>query len=146
MLKRQLLQDLNTALKEKQAEKVSALRYLLAQLQNAEIKKREASREELSDEEVIAVLKSEVKKRLEAIALFRQGGRDDLVQSEEAELKVVQSYLPAELSREEVLAVVKRLTATHGDSFNSLMKAAMAELKGQASGQMVSEVVKEVLQ
>lgn len=134
-----LKEDLKGALKSKNQEVLSVLRYLAAQIHNAEIDKKGV---ELSDQEVLQVLQKEAKKRRESIELFKQGGRDDLVRQEESELAIIKTYLPEEIKREEIEKVVGEIAAEGGD-FNAIMKTAMQRFAGRADGRLVSEVVKE---
>jgi len=145
-LKDKIGTDLRAAQKEGNQMKVAVLRFLNAQLQNKEIEKRGRGQEEtLSEAEVVEVLQKEGKKRREAIELFRQGNRRDLAEKEEKEAEIIASYLPRQMSREEIGAVVDGLKASGLADFNALIKAAMQELKGKADGKTVSEVVKEKL-
>ena len=144
-LQERLAQDTTAAQKAGDAGRLGTLRLLIAAAQNRAIEKRTGgSPTSLSDDDMLELLRREAKKRREAMELYAQGGRDDLRVKEEAELAVIMEYLPAEMGRADITAVVKRL-ATGSSEFSSLMKAAMAELKGKADGKLVSEVVKEVL-
>ena len=146
MIKERLLGDLKNALKNGEAELVSAIRFLLAQIQNEEIKSRgQGGSEGLSEEATLAIIKSEAKRRSEAVEMFKKGGRDDLVAKEEKDIAIIKAYLPPELDRDEITAVVKKLHAGGLSDFNSLMKAVMAELKGKANGKEVAEIIREVL-
>lgn len=145
-MKERLETDLKSALKRGDSELVSILRFLLAQVQSEEIKNRgEGKPLALSDEAVIAILKSEAKRRVEAIEMFKTGGRADLVAPEEKAVAIIREYLPAELGRDQVVDVVRRLRANGFDDFTTLMKQSMAELKGRADGKLVSDIVREVL-
>lgn len=137
--------DLKNSLKSGDKNRAGVLRLLIAELRNKEKEKFGGAGGKLEDADALAVLQREAKKRKEAIELFRQGNREDLARKDEAELKIIEEYLPQQLSREEVAAVVDKLTYAAGGDFNSLMKVAMAELKGRADGKLVSEVVKEKL-
>lgn len=146
MIKERLSEDLKNAMKKADADLVSTLRFLLSQIQNEEIKNRgDGGTGILSDEGVLAVFKGEAKRRNEAIQMFRDAQRNDLVSKEEKAMEIIKTYLPPELSRDEVSAVVRKLKEGGLTDFNSLMKAVMAELKGKADGKIVSEVVKEAL-
>ena len=144
-LQERLAHETTAAQKAGDAGRLGTLRLLIAAAQNRAIEKRTGgSPTSLSDDDMLELLRREAKKRREAMELYAQGGRDDLRVKEEAELAVIMEYLPAEMGRADITAVVKRL-ATGSSEFSSLMKAAMAELKGKADGKLVSEVVKEVL-
>lgn len=135
--------DLKGAQKKGEQARVDTLRLLLSELHNREIEKHgKGGGDELTDEEALAVLKREAKKRKEAIELFRRGNRNDLAEKEEGELSILAAYLPAEMSRGEIEAVVNALIAEGHKDFNGLMKEAMARLRGRADGRAVSEVIK----
>jgi len=139
-------QDIKSALKNRETEKTAVLRFILAQIKNKEIEKRSSGgSSELGDEEVIQVLQKEVKKRKEAIELFEKSGRTDLVEKESGELKYFEGYMPAELDREEVVKIVEKVVSGGVTDFGMVMKEAMKELKGQADGKIVGEVVREKL-
>jgi uncharacterized protein YqeY len=144
-LKERLLADLKEAMRRGDAMRRDTIRMARAVVINAEI----AWQHEANDQEVQQVIAQEVKRRLEAIEMFRQGGRDDLVRAEEAQLAVLREYLPEQLSREQVTEVVRRvideLGATGLAQMGPVMRQVMAELKGKADGRMVNEVVREAL-
>ena len=136
-----LLSKLQDELKEAQLArnetKVSTLRLLLSEIHNAQIQKGQ----ELSDEDIIGVVQREGKKRKEAAVAFRSGGREDQAQKEEAELLVLESYLPKQLSNEELTKIVE-------DTINELGVVSiqdMGKVIGQADGGEVSSLVKEKL-
>jgi uncharacterized protein YqeY len=138
-------ENITAALKSGNKERAGLLRLLLAELNNKQKEKFGSELKPLMDEDALAVIQKEAKKRREAIELFKKGNRNDLAEKDEAELKIIEEYLPKQLSREEISTIVEKL-ATGGDKdFNSLMKAAMAELKGRADGKVVSEVIKNKL-
>lgn len=146
-LEAQLKDSIKSAMKEGNAARLDVLRFLSAQLQAKAIEKRGAGQSEvLTDEDVVQILQKEAKKRKEAVLLYAQGGRADLALKEEAELVIIYEFIPKPMDREAVAAVVDELKATGLNDFNSLMKAVMARLKGQADGKVVGEVVKEKLQ
>lgn len=139
--------DLKTAMKSGDRVRVDALRFILAGLQGAEKDKyAKAPGVALTDDEAILVLQKEAKRRKESIELFKKGGRQDLVDKEEADLKILAEYMPKEFSREDIEKVVEGLIAKGLNDFNSLMKEAMKELKGRADGKMVGDVVKRKLE
>ncbi|MBI4085983.1 MAG: GatB/YqeY domain-containing protein [Candidatus Liptonbacteria bacterium] len=145
-LKEKLTQDLKEAMKAGMKEKTDVVRFLLAQIQNREIEKRSTGQAPtLTGEEVVETLQKEVKKRREAIELFKKGGRPELVQKEELELALITGYLPPEMSREELEKIIGDLKNQGFNDFNSLMKEAMKKVKGKADGKLVSEIVKEKL-
>lgn len=135
--------DLAQAFKARDLNKVAALRLLVAATHNEKI----AKGHELSNEEVIAVLKKEAKKRDESIAMYQKADRKDLADKEMAELQVIKVYLPAQMSELEVREVIAKMKAEGmlGSDFGANMKAAMAKLKGQADGGLIASLIKEML-
>jgi len=167
-LKDQLMQDLKEAMKAGEETRKTTIRLLRAAISSAEIDKRSAFIESqqakgvdpesltladdqftLTDEETLAVLQKQAKQRRDSIAEYKKAGRDDLVADEQAELTIIEGYLPRQMTREEIEAVVRKAADELGISDMSgmgpLMKHSMAELKGKADGRLVNEVVREVL-
>jgi len=144
-LKERLMADLKDAMRQGDAMRRDTIRMARAVVINAEI----AWQREASDEEVQHVIAQEVKRRVEAIELFRRGGRDDLVRAEEAELAVLRGYLPEQLSRDQITQAARRvideLGATSLAQMGPVMQRLMAELKDKADGRTVNEVVRELL-
>lgn len=134
--------DFKNALKEQQALKLSVLRMLKSALKNEAIAKKQA---ELSDEEVMAVLRRELKKRQDSILAFSSAGRNDLADQEKAEAELINVYLPALMSEEDVAKIVDSVIASGINGFGLVMKEVMAQTKGQADGQIVQKVVKAKL-
>ncbi len=146
-LKKTIESEMRAALKAKNAEHLGVFRMLLAAFKNREIEKRGKGGEEtLNEDETMAVLKSEVKKRRDSIAEFQKAGRTDLAEKETAELAVLEPYLPAEMSDEEIekllLPMVKGASA---DDFGKVMGQAMKAVAGKASGDRVNAIVKRLL-
>jgi len=133
-------QDVAGAMKAGEKDRVTTLRLILSELQKDE-------KEGAGDE--VAVLRRERKRRLEAARAFREGGRDDLAEGEEAEAAVIETYLPAELSDDELRAIVQGAVAETGatspKAMGQVMKAAMAQVAGRADGKRVSGLVQEAL-
>jgi uncharacterized protein YqeY len=133
-------QDLTTAMKAGEKDRVGALRLVLSELQKAE-------KDGSSDE--VAVLRRERKRRQESATAFRDGGRPELAQAEEAEAQVIAGYLPAELSDDELRAIVADAVAETGASspkdMGQVMKAAMPRVAGRADGKRVSALAQEAL-
>jgi hypothetical protein len=136
----QVKQDVAVAMKARERDRVAALRLILSELQKDQ-------KEGTGDE--IAVLRRERKRRLDAASAFREGGRPELAEGEEAEARVIQEYLPAELSDEELRAVVAAAVtaagATSPRDMGAVMKVAMSEVAGRADGKRVSAHVREAL-
>ncbi len=138
------------ALKNQEAGMLSVLRMLRAAIQNREIEKRgKGGVAVLTEEETAAVLRSEVKKRYDAIAEFQKAARADLVLKERAELAILERYLPPELSDDEVEKIVRaaaeELGAAGPKDTGRVIGEAMKRVKGQASGDRVSSAVRRIL-
>ncbi len=137
----QIQADLRDAMRGGEKEKVGALRLVLSELQKDA---KEGSGDEL------AVLRRERKRRLEAAAAYREGDRDDLATGEEAEAAIIESYLPAELSEQELAAIVEQAVRDSGAAspkdMGTAMKHAMAAVDGRADGKRVSGMVRAALQ
>ncbi len=143
-LKENLQSDLKVSLKSGNTIKTGVLRFVLSEVQNKEKEKQgQGKPPELADDEVSQVIQKEFKKRREAISLFKKGGREDLVAQEETELAVIEGYIPKQMDRGEIQAVIEKLMSKGFSDFNSLMKEAMKEMKGRADGKLVMELIKE---
>jgi len=146
-LYQKLNDDLKGAMKSGQKDRLEVLRFVLSGVNSAK-KEKEAKTPgmELTDDEVIAILQKEAKRRKEAVELFKQGKRDDLVAKEEADLAVIYEYLPKELSRGEIEKIVDDVKAAGASDFNSVMRETMKLVKGRADGKAVGEVIKAKLE
>lgn len=141
----QLTADLVTAMKARDAAALSALRMLKTALGNAEIEAR-GKGAALDDAAQLAVVKRHAKQLAEAAEEYRKGGRADLVSQTEAELKIIEKYLPAAMSEDEIRKVVAAVRARTGATqMGSLMGAVMKELQGRADGTIVRKLVEEAL-
>jgi hypothetical protein len=144
MLER-LRTDLNAAVKGRDATKVSVLRMLLADLHNRKI----AARAELSEEQVVAALRTAVKQRQEAAEQFAAGGREDRAAAERAEIEVIEAYLPSLLEGEELKAavdsVIDKTGATSPADMGKVMGALMSEYQGRIDGKAANALVRERL-
>lgn len=122
------------------------IRMVEAAIKNAEIDKRGS---ELAEADVLAILQRQVKQRRESIDQFRQGGREDLAEKEEQEIAVIEQYLPAQLSREEIearaQAVIDQVGASGPGDRGKVMGMLMRDLRGEADGAIVNAVVSELL-
>ncbi len=144
-IKENLKTDLITAMKAKEQAKVDCIRFV-----NAAIKKQEVdTRKDLDDAAVTAILMNLSKQRRDSIEQFRKGGREDLATKEEAELKLIQSYLPTQMTADDlgdlVAQVIKETGASSMKDMGGVMKAVMAKTAGRAEGGAVSEMVKKKL-
>ncbi len=136
-----LKQDLKTYMKAKDMVSLNTVRAILN-----EINIREMKNVKIDEEEIIKVLRSEAKKRKESIETFKKAARTDLTEKEEKELKIIEGYLPAEMSDEELTAKLKEVVALSEDkSFGTVMKASIAALKGAADGKRISAILKQIL-
>lgn len=144
-IKDQLKADLITAMKAKEQSKVDCIRFV-----NAAIKKVEVdTRKDLDDAAVTGILMNLAKQRRDSIEQFRNGGREDLATKEEAELKLIQGYLPQQMSAGELEALVASVIAETGakgmKDMGGVMKGVMAKAAGKAEGGAISEMVKKKL-
>jgi uncharacterized protein YqeY len=144
-LREKIETDVKSALKAGAKDKVSTLRMLNAALKNKQIDKRR----ELSEDEVIETIRSLIKQRNDSIEQFAKGHRQDLVDKETAEVAVLEAYLPAQLPREELEAMVRDAVAQTGAQgardMGKVMKALIPMVGGRADGKLVSELVKHAL-
>jgi hypothetical protein len=140
-----LTEDMKAALKAGDKDRLSVIRLLRGQIKDSAIDKRT----DLTEEEEIAVLANAQKKRRESIEAYTQAGRMDLVEKEQKELEVIQSYLPAQLSPEETAKIVDTaIQETGAQSMKDLgkvMSLVMAQVKGRADGRQVNELVRKKL-
>ena len=143
----QLLEDQRTAMKAKDETKLAAIRMIRSALQNAQIAK--GAEEELSEEDILAVLSKEVRQRREAIDEAKKVDRSDIASREDAGLQVVLGYMPSQLSREdiveEITKIIGDLGATGANDRGKVMGQAMKILKGRADGKSVAGIVDELL-
>lgn len=146
-LKEQLHQDLRTAMKARDQTTTAALRMALAAVRSAEVEG--TASQELSDDEVLAVLTREARKRRESAGSYAQHGRTELAEQERAELAVLTRYLPAQLSEQELTELVARVLADGGFSGQQVMgpamKAVQSAVAGRAEGARVAAEVRRQL-
>jgi uncharacterized protein len=145
-LKERIISDMTTAMKAKDAPRLSTLRMVKAAVMNREIEKGS----ELTDEELTKAFQSLVKQRRDSIEQYEKAGRQELADKERAEIEVIEAYLPQAATREEIeRAVSEAINETGASSMREMgavMKAAQARLAGQsADGRTVSEIVKAKL-
>lgn len=145
-LSQKISEDMKTAMKSGEKLKLETLRTIRAQM--IELTKRGTGSEITPDEELSALLAA-AKKRKEAIELYRQAGREELARQEEQELEIINSYLPKQISKEEVELLVSGIIVQTGASspkdFGKVMPLAMKELKGKIDGKIIQEIVKQKL-
>lgn len=146
-IKEQLMADMKAAMKAKEEGKLAlnTIRMARAHIRQAEIDNGHA---DFNDDQVLAVLRKEVKQRKETLSEIEGSGREDLVEQTKAEIDVLEKYLPAEMTPEAVEAAVKEIVDAmdHGQkNMGSVMKAVMAKLKGQADGKLINQIVRKLL-
>jgi uncharacterized protein len=138
--------DLKVAMKSGDSIKLNTIRSIRSKI--IELSKR-GTGSGLTQEDELAILLSEVKKRREAIEMYQQADRKDLSDQEQRELEIIQEYLPKQMSREEAFEVVKKIISDVGGAtakdFGKVMPVAMKELKGKIDGKIVQELVKQQL-
>lgn len=151
-LLKQINQDLVSAMKSKGAETLSVLRMLIAAARNKEITLRKDGKAELSDEQIIEVVSSEIKKRKDSVEAYMAGGRPELAAKESAEIEILKKYLPEQMSDVELEKIVQEVMALGADNlpageadFGRIMGQTMARVKGKADGGKVGEMVKKML-
>jgi uncharacterized protein len=144
-LKEQLNEDMKAAMKGKQTDRLSTIRQLRSAIKNKEIELRH----EIDDDTILAVISTLVKQRRESAELYRSNGRPELADKEESELVVLQHYLPAQLSEDELRALVSEVIAATGATsikdIGKVMPVVMTKTKGSAEGRLVNQVVRELL-
>ncbi len=150
-IEQQLRKDIQEAQRARDQVRLDTLRMALGAIHNLEVartdRKNREYRQPLTEADALKVLEQEVKKRSQAIPLYKQGGRNDLAEKEQRELDIIQGYLQAsQLSDDALRAIVATLVAQHGKEFRQVMPLAMKEMKGRAEGARVQRIVKEMTQ
>ena len=137
----QIREDLIKALKQKDALVLETLRMVSASFNNEKIAQK---KEAIDDKACLKILNQEAKKRKDSIQAFKKGGRQDLADKEKKEIEIIQQYLPQQLSEEAATDKIKKIIAGNSKlEFGPLMGKVMAELKGQADGNLVQKIVKQ---
>jgi hypothetical protein len=144
-IKEQIMNDLKHYMKEKNIAGLNAIRLLRAEIKNVEIEKKR----ELSDEEIIQIVSSSIKKRKESIEMYKKGSRQDLVDKEMEEIKIIEKYLPAQLSDDEIRRIIFEAIDEQSEenkkNFGVIMKKVMEKIKNRAEGSKVNKLVKEIV-
>ncbi|MBU1088739.1 GatB/YqeY domain-containing protein [Patescibacteria group bacterium] len=144
MIKDKIKEDSVKALKRGESKKVEILRFLLSLIEKRALKLPPG---EMKDDDVLVVLQKELKNKKESKQMFEKALRDDLIKEVEYEIELLQSYLPEEISEEEIRMCVKKIIDESEElNFGIVMGRVMAELKGKAGGELVSGIVKEVME
>ena len=144
-LKEQLLSDLKGAMKQRDALRLNTIRSVTSEIKNQEIN----SRSELSDDEVLSIVTSQIKKRKEAADLFKKGGRPELSDKEDSERSVLETYLPEQVSeadiRLRIAEVIAESNASSLADMGKVMKTVVPEFKGKADNSLIKNIVSELL-
>jgi uncharacterized protein YqeY len=149
-LRQQLMDDLKAAMRQQDDLRKRTIRSVLAAIKKAETE-LDASGERivLDDDDILALIAKQAKQRQESITEYRKAGREDLVAEEDAELVILQAYLPQQLTREEIETearqVIEDVEATSPWDMGKVMKPLMSRLRGRADGKLVNQVVRELL-
>jgi len=138
-LKQRLQDDLNQARKARDKERTLVLSTAISEVRNREID----GKEELDDDGVIAVLSKAVKQRRDAADQFREAGRDELAEKEEAQMAILQEYLPQPLSDDDVRAMVREILASGADQMGAVMGRLMPKIRGRFEGGEANRIVRE---
>lgn len=149
-LRQQLMEDLKEAMRQQDALRKSTIRSVLAAMKKAETElDSSGERVRLTDDGILALIAKQGKQRQESMTEYRKAGREDLAVEEEAELAILQAYLPQQLTREQIEAeareVIEEVGASSPRDMGKVMKPLMARLRGRADGKLVNEVVRELL-
>lgn len=146
MLEEKISKDYIQAMKDKNSLKSSTLNFLRAQIKNVRIDKK---LDKVEDSDVIAAIKKQIKQRQESIAQYEQGNRRDLAEKESAEMAILKTYLPQEISPEELAQIVKDTVKESGaqsmKDMGAVMKLLMPKISGKADNKLVSDLVKQAL-
>ena len=144
-LKKKIKSDLKDAMKSGDSVVRGVLRLLSSDIKNEEI----SLKKELADDNVLKIIKKDIKRHKESIEQYKTGGRKDLVEQEEKELEILEKYMPEQMGEEEIRKivsdVVEKLKATDASDFGKVMGMAMKEIGGNVDGSIVSKIVKEEL-
>ena len=144
-LQQKLTDDLKQAMKSGDTVKRSVIRLVMAAIKNAEIAKQKA----LEDGDILGIIAKEIRQRKESIEAFKEGNRPELAANEEAEMAVLEAYMPAQMSRDEIVAEAKKVIGEVGAESirdkGKVMPQLIAKLKGKADGREINEVVTELL-
>lgn len=144
-LRENLEHDLHEAMRQRDARRKGVLRMALSAIQTAEATRKDP----LPEDEVVVLLRKEVKRREEALQMMRDAGREDLVPDEEVELEILRAYLPRMMDESEITELAKEviaeIDATSPSDMGKVMGALMPRVKGKADGRVVSQIVRQLL-
>ncbi|UOF88922.1 GatB/YqeY domain-containing protein [Fodinisporobacter ferrooxydans] len=140
-----LAEDMKQAMKAKDKVRLSVIRMVRTAVKNAEIDQKQ----ELSDDEVLAVISKELKQRRDSLQAFESAGRQDLVEEAKAEIEILVEYLPTQLSEEEVKSIVQEVIREVGAASKAdtgkVMSVLMPKVRGRADGKLVNQIVQQLL-
>jgi uncharacterized protein YqeY len=146
MLRDTIQQDVNVSLKAGKKDRVETLRYLLSAVRNSAINKYGAESEtKLTDEDVVDVVKKQIKTHKESVEAFQKAGRTDLVDKENIQLEILKEFAPKELSDEELKKMLLPIIASGEVNFGKLMGQAMSSVGKMADGGKVASILKQLL-
>jgi uncharacterized protein len=150
-IEQKLRKDIQDAQRMRDQVRLDTLRMALGAIHNLEVARTDRKNPEygqpLTEADCMRVLEQEIKKRNQAIPFYKQGGRSDLVEKEQRELEILQSYVQSsQLSDDEIRAIVSKLIAENGNEFRRVMPLAARETKGRADGARVQRIVRELTQ
>ncbi|HEY5004374.1 MAG TPA: GatB/YqeY domain-containing protein [Ktedonobacteraceae bacterium] len=150
-IEQQLRKDITDAQRARDQIRLDTLRMALGAIHNLEVARTDRKNPEygqpLTEADTLKVLEMEIKKRNQAIPLYKQGGRTELVQKEQRELDILQAYVQAgQMSDDEIRTIVGQLVAEHGNEFRKVMPLASKETRGRADGKRVNTIVREMTQ
>jgi len=145
MLKEKLHEDLKKFMKEKNSLALNTVRSVIAEIKNKEVEKGS----EITDEEILQIIRKQIKMREDSIGQFKSAGRDDLAEKEAKELEILKNYLPEELSEEELEEIIqetiKELNATSKKDFGNVMKTVIQKVQGRADNRKINEILSKLL-
>ena len=140
-MKQKIKEEMIAAMKSRDKEKVAVLRYLLSQIGYVEIDKHE----DLTDAEIVNLIQKEVKKRKEAKEMFIKGGRQDLINQQDFEIKTLEVYLPKQMNDEELSSLIKELwEADKTQNMGAVIKNVLVKVNGQADGGRIASLAKQI--
>jgi len=146
MLFEKIIEDLKTAMKEKDQIRLATLRMVKSAMQNKVIEKKV---KDLSDEDMLQLIQKQIKQRKDSIEQYEAGKRDDLVKKENSEIEVLKKYLPQQLSQEELKAIIAEAVAVTGaklkQDMGKVMKEVIPKVKGRADGKEINQLVNDAL-
>ena len=146
-LKQKLKDSMKEAMKAKNKEELTSIRLVLSTIQKKEIDKNDGK--ELADEEMMQIIQTEIKQTQESLMYAKQSNKNEMITNLENRIQMLTSYLPKQLSEEEVKTIIKNIIESNGFSgkqdMGKVMGLAMAELKGKTEGTLISKVVKKLL-